>query len=147
MKATSSIHLILDWNRAFFCTGDMLKKITGRYGKERRMKRYTKPEKVHQLLLDPLGFTLPEQAPPQTAWLIDESELARVFGDFTESFMKRFPKALGGRRRALGVIDQPPGAQTTPQAWHGTGSPDFRIPRLEDCRDAGAPSVRQTPPR
>ena len=30
-----------------------------------RQKRYTKPEKVHQLLLDQLGFTLPEQPPPE----------------------------------------------------------------------------------
>lgn len=29
------------------------------------MKRYTKPEKVHQLLLDQLGFTLPAQPPPE----------------------------------------------------------------------------------
>ena len=34
-------------------------------GRELRMKRYTKPEKVHQLLLDQLGFTLPEQPPPE----------------------------------------------------------------------------------
>jgi hypothetical protein len=34
-------------------------------GRELRMKRYTKPEKVHQLLLDQLGFILPEQPPPQ----------------------------------------------------------------------------------
>ncbi|MDP3849337.1 MAG: hypothetical protein Q8Q59_02455 [Luteolibacter sp.] len=33
-------------------------------GRELRMKRHTKPEKVHQLLLDQLGFTLPAQAPP-----------------------------------------------------------------------------------
>ncbi len=33
-------------------------------GREVRMKRYTKPEKVHQLLLDQLGFTLPAQPPP-----------------------------------------------------------------------------------
>ena len=29
------------------------------------MKRYTKPEKVHYLLLDQLGFTLPAQPPPE----------------------------------------------------------------------------------
>lgn len=34
-------------------------------GREVRMKRYTKPEKVHQLLLDQLGFTLPAQPPPE----------------------------------------------------------------------------------
>ena len=34
-------------------------------GRELRMKRYTKPEKVHQLLLDQLGFTLPAQPPPE----------------------------------------------------------------------------------
>jgi transposase len=34
-------------------------------GRELHMKRYTKPEKVHQLLLDQLGFILPEQPPPQ----------------------------------------------------------------------------------
>ena len=34
-------------------------------GRELHMKRYTKPEKVHQLLLDQLGFTLPDQAPPE----------------------------------------------------------------------------------
>jgi len=34
-------------------------------GRELRMKRYTKPEKVHQLLLDKLGFTLPSQPPPE----------------------------------------------------------------------------------
>jgi transposase len=34
-------------------------------GRELRMRRYTKPEKVHQLLLDQLGFTLPAQAPPE----------------------------------------------------------------------------------
>ena len=34
-------------------------------GRELRMKRYTKPEKVHQLLLDRLGFTLPAQPPPE----------------------------------------------------------------------------------
>ena len=28
------------------------------------MKRYTKPGKVHQLLLNQLGFTLPAQPPP-----------------------------------------------------------------------------------
>ena len=33
--------------------------------RELRMKRYTKPEKVHQLLLDQLGFTLPAQPPPE----------------------------------------------------------------------------------
>jgi len=34
-------------------------------GRMLRMKRYTKPEKVHHLLLDQLGFTLPRQPPPQ----------------------------------------------------------------------------------
>ena len=34
-------------------------------GRELRMKRYTRPEKVHQLLLDQLGLTLPEQPPPE----------------------------------------------------------------------------------
>jgi hypothetical protein len=34
-------------------------------GREVRMKRYTKPEKVHQLLLDQLGFVLPAQPPPE----------------------------------------------------------------------------------
>jgi transposase len=34
-------------------------------GRELRMKRYTKPEKVHQLLLDQLGFILPAQSPPE----------------------------------------------------------------------------------
>ncbi len=34
-------------------------------GRELRMKRYTKPEKVHHLLLDQLGFTLPSQPPPE----------------------------------------------------------------------------------
>lgn len=34
-------------------------------GRELRMKRYTKPEKVHQLLLDQLGFSLPAQPPPE----------------------------------------------------------------------------------
>lgn len=34
-------------------------------GREVKMKRYTKPEKVHQLLLDQLGFTLPGQPPPE----------------------------------------------------------------------------------
>ena len=34
-------------------------------GRELRMKRYTRPEKVHQLLLDQLGFTLPAQPPPE----------------------------------------------------------------------------------
>lgn len=34
-------------------------------GRELRMKRYTRPEKVHQLLLDQLGFTLPGQPPPE----------------------------------------------------------------------------------
>jgi transposase len=34
-------------------------------GREVRMRRYTKPEKVHQLLLDRLGFTLPAQPPPE----------------------------------------------------------------------------------
>ena len=30
-----------------------------------KMRRYTKPEKVHQLLVDQLGFTLPPQPPPE----------------------------------------------------------------------------------
>lgn len=34
-------------------------------GHEIRMKRYTKPENVHHLLLDQLGFTLPSQPPPE----------------------------------------------------------------------------------
>lgn len=34
-------------------------------GREVRMKRYTKPEKIHQLLLDQLGFVLPAQPPPE----------------------------------------------------------------------------------
>lgn len=34
-------------------------------GREVRMKRYTKPEKVHQLLLDRLGLALPTQPPPE----------------------------------------------------------------------------------
>ena len=34
-------------------------------GRELRMKRYTKPEKVHQLLLDQLGLTLPAEPPPE----------------------------------------------------------------------------------
>jgi hypothetical protein len=34
-------------------------------GREVRMKRYTKPEKIHHLLLDQLGFTLPAQPPPE----------------------------------------------------------------------------------
>jgi hypothetical protein len=34
-------------------------------GREVRMRRYTKPEKIHQLLLDHLGFTLPAQPPPE----------------------------------------------------------------------------------
>jgi transposase len=34
-------------------------------GRELCMKRYTKPEKVHHLLLDQLGFTLPGQPPPE----------------------------------------------------------------------------------
>ena len=34
-------------------------------GRELRMSRYTKPEKVHELLLDRLGFTLPGQPPPE----------------------------------------------------------------------------------
>lgn len=34
-------------------------------GRELRMRRYTKPEKVHHLLLDQLGFTLPGQPPPE----------------------------------------------------------------------------------
>jgi transposase len=34
-------------------------------GREVRMKRYTKPEKLHHLLLDQLGFVLPAQPPPE----------------------------------------------------------------------------------
>jgi transposase len=34
-------------------------------GREVRMKRHTKPEKIHRLLLDQLGFTLPAQPPPE----------------------------------------------------------------------------------
>jgi hypothetical protein len=34
-------------------------------GRQVRLKRYTKPEKVHQLLLDQLGFSLPAQPPPE----------------------------------------------------------------------------------
>ena len=34
-------------------------------GRELRMKRYTKPEKVRQLLLDQLGVNLPAQPPPE----------------------------------------------------------------------------------
>jgi len=34
-------------------------------GRELRMKRYTKPEKVHQLLLDQLNLVLPAQPPPE----------------------------------------------------------------------------------
>lgn len=34
-------------------------------GRELRMRRYTKPEKIHHLLLDQLGFTLPGQPPPE----------------------------------------------------------------------------------
>jgi transposase len=34
-------------------------------GREVRMRRYTRPENVHELLLDKLGFTLPGQPPPE----------------------------------------------------------------------------------
>ncbi len=34
-------------------------------GRELRMKRFTKPEKIHHLLLNQLGFTLPPQPPPE----------------------------------------------------------------------------------
>ncbi len=34
-------------------------------GRELRMKRYTKPEKVHHLILEQLGFELPAQPPPE----------------------------------------------------------------------------------
>ena len=34
-------------------------------GREIRMRRYTKPEKLHQLLLNQLGLTLPTQPPPE----------------------------------------------------------------------------------
>jgi len=40
-------------------------KIPATDGREVRMRRYTKPEKVHQLLLDRLGLTLPGQPPPE----------------------------------------------------------------------------------
>jgi hypothetical protein len=32
---------------------------------ELRMRRYTKPEQIHRLLLDRLGFDLPGQPPPE----------------------------------------------------------------------------------
>ncbi len=34
-------------------------------GRKLRMRRYTRPEKVHQLLLNQLGLTLPAQPPPE----------------------------------------------------------------------------------
>ena len=34
-------------------------------GREIKMKRYTKPEKLHQLLLTQLNFSLPQQPPPE----------------------------------------------------------------------------------
>ena len=34
-------------------------------GRQVGMKRYTRPEKVHYLLLVQLGFTLPGQPPPE----------------------------------------------------------------------------------
>jgi transposase len=34
-------------------------------GRELRMRRHTKPEKIHRLLLDRLGLTLPAQPPPE----------------------------------------------------------------------------------
>ena len=34
-------------------------------GRELGMKRFTKPEKIHHLLLNQLGFTLPPQPPPE----------------------------------------------------------------------------------
>jgi hypothetical protein len=34
-------------------------------GREIRMKRHTKPEKLHQLLLNQLGLNLPAQPPPE----------------------------------------------------------------------------------
>jgi hypothetical protein len=34
-------------------------------GRELCMKRYTKPEKIHHLLIDQLGCTLPDQPPPE----------------------------------------------------------------------------------
>ena len=37
-------------------------------GRTLRMKRHTKPEKIHQLLLDQLGITLPAQPPPEISW-------------------------------------------------------------------------------
>jgi hypothetical protein len=39
--------------------------ISGTDGRELRMKCHAKPEKLHQLLLDQLGFTLPAQPPPE----------------------------------------------------------------------------------
>jgi hypothetical protein len=35
-------------------------------GREVRMRRYTKPEKIHHMLLDLLSFTLPAQSPPKS---------------------------------------------------------------------------------
>jgi transposase len=40
-------------------------KIPATDGRELKMKRYTKPEKLHHLLLDQLGLTLPVQPPPE----------------------------------------------------------------------------------
>ena len=34
-------------------------------GRELGMKRFTKPEKIHHLILNQLGFTLPPQPPPE----------------------------------------------------------------------------------
>lgn len=34
-------------------------------GRELKMKRHTKPEKLHQLLLNQLGLELPAQPPPE----------------------------------------------------------------------------------
>ncbi|MFV0337288.1 MAG: hypothetical protein ACK5LK_03475 [Chthoniobacterales bacterium] len=45
-------------------------------GRQVRLKRYTKPEKVHRLLLDQLGFTLPAQPPPEIR--CNRSEAART---------------------------------------------------------------------
>jgi hypothetical protein len=39
--------------------------IPGTDGRQVRMKRYTRPEKVHHLLFAQLGFNLPGQPPPE----------------------------------------------------------------------------------
>ena len=38
---------------------------TAETGKELVFRRYTQPEKEHQILLSQLGWELPEQAPPR----------------------------------------------------------------------------------